>query len=274
MDSIYRILKRLAVICLFMLQLFVIFIAHCLWPKQAITPYDDPGSHWESESPYIVLDIGVPGNRESSTAYMEIDENLVRIDFNISSITVRTNIYTHGESSREYILMEANCHYYNDKIVINVLKDNVLGGKYKKIVLHRTTVSDPNLSWPTHNDLKVMYICAAACSAFGVVLLIICRIRQTDIWLQKVMQVFATVYEAIAIHLVLMCLSGENLRTIYLCATISGVCGIMILVFGRRWLANVRLASAMRVFAVALLVGAMITAFIAPFPEFYRFCLQ
>ena len=274
MDSTCRILKCIICTCLLILQFVAILMIGLLWRKQAITPYDDPCSRWESKIPHIILSVGSPGNRENSAAYMEIDGKLVQIDFNISSITVRTDIYAHNDNTQKNVLLKADCRYYKDKIVLKVLEDNVFNGKYKKIVLYRTTESEPALTWPANNDLNLMYIYAAVNCALGAVLLTFCRAKWANMQMQKVLQVFATMYEAIAVYIVLMCIAGDNLIAIYVCAAVCVICGIMLSLPIKKRCSNVHFANALRTFAIALIVGALIAAVIAPFPEFYRVRLQ
>ena len=139
MASIFRILKSATYAISILL---VISLSGCFKSQMKI-PYDYPGSVWESKSPYIVLYVDGNNSYPCGQAYLEIDGELKQIRFCIDSITIRTPIYDYeickeaGALIPEALLLDTECHYYEDKIVMKIIEDNVYGGEYKEVILER-----------------------------------------------------------------------------------------------------------------------------------------
>ena len=145
MVSTSRTIKR---VILLIFASALVLLSGCL-KRQLRCPADYPGSVWESNSPHIILyineegDINLGSARPESQAFMEIDGELRQIYFSFSSISERAPIYDRemcdeaGLFFPEALLLDTECHYYEDKIVMKIIEDNVYGGEYKEVILER-----------------------------------------------------------------------------------------------------------------------------------------
>lgn len=145
MASISRILKS-TVLAIFFLTVFL--LSGCL-KNPMKCPYDYPGSVWESDSPYIVLYINENGvfDEESpdpnGQAFLKIDGELKQVLFCAEPITICAPIYDYemckeaGALIPEALLLDTECHYYEDKIVMKIIEDHVYEGEYKEVILER-----------------------------------------------------------------------------------------------------------------------------------------
>ena len=145
MASISRILKS-TVLAIFFLTVFL--LSGCL-KNPMKCPADYPGSVWKCDSPFIILYVtgeGATNNHRAFPnflAYMEINEEIKEIYFCIDSIRYGAPIYDYemckeaGALIPEALLLDTECHYYEDKIVMKIIEDNVYGGEYKEVILER-----------------------------------------------------------------------------------------------------------------------------------------
>ena len=145
MASVSRILKS-TVLAIFFL---IVFLLSGCFKNPMKCPADYPGSVWRCDSPFIILYINEEGETNDHRAfpnflaYMEVNEEIKEIYFCIDSIRYNAPIYDYeiceskGFMSPDALLLDTECHYYEDKIVMKIIEDHVYEGEYKEVILER-----------------------------------------------------------------------------------------------------------------------------------------
>ena len=127
---------------------FLIFMGSVAIHKEnAITPYDFPGSVWESQEPFIHLEVsedigdGINGTIQINGETKEVEMELKTVIGSFAEIYDK-DLIAQKQAQQDmffddYILLKAYCKYSENTIVMKIDEDNLYGGKYKKIVLDR-----------------------------------------------------------------------------------------------------------------------------------------
>lgn len=109
-----------------------------------IVPYDYPGSVWESDVPYIHLEVpNEPG--EPITGYCQVDNEKKTILFSMtagSSVTLfdldKYKKAVSGEGlDTNAVLVKASCQYSDETIIMQIKDDMIFAGEYKIITLYK-----------------------------------------------------------------------------------------------------------------------------------------
>ncbi len=110
----------------------------------AITPYDFPGSVWESQEPFIHLEVSNPiGNGINGSIIINGKEKKVCLSTTAGSDAklLDSNLYTqslnNGTYYSEMVLLRVIWNCSENQIVMKIEEDNIYDGKYKRIVLDR-----------------------------------------------------------------------------------------------------------------------------------------
>ena len=134
-------LKKYAVLRIVVIYIIIMLSIVIIKEFFTIRISDYPDSVWESDAPYFQLTFA-DGNVD--TAYMEINGEIVRVDFDIaggvnSKRTVITDYVGADErgSMTDKILIDTQTEFSFNEIIIKIEKDNVYNYKYSQIVLHR-----------------------------------------------------------------------------------------------------------------------------------------
>lgn len=112
--------------------------------ESRIVPYDFPGSVWESEVPYIHLEVpNEPG--ESITGYYLVDNDRKTVLFSMTAGSTVTlfdldkyeKAITGGGLDTDAVLIKASCQYSDETILLRIKDDMIFNGEYETITLYK-----------------------------------------------------------------------------------------------------------------------------------------
>ena len=141
----YRvILISILLILMIPLSFFIFMESVAIHKENAITPYDFPGSVWESQEPYIHLEVsekagdGISGIIQVGEEKKEIEVMIQWSSVDIVDKEMMSQMEMHNNVFYDdCILLKAICKCSEKNIVMKIDEDNIYDGKYKKIVLDR-----------------------------------------------------------------------------------------------------------------------------------------
>ena len=105
--------------------------------ESRIVPYDFPGSVWESEVPYIHLEVpNEPG--ESITGYYLVDNDIRTVTVvRIFYLDKYEKAITGGGLDTDAVLIKASCQYSDETILLRIKDDMIFNGEYETITLYK-----------------------------------------------------------------------------------------------------------------------------------------
>lgn len=140
--------RTLKAIILSLLILIITFLTGCLKNHNKCPSYY-PGSVWESNSPHIILYVNEEGVLSEGSdypdrkAFMEIDGELREIYFCYDALTTSAPIYDREICDKgwfmppEALLLDTECLYFKNMVLMRIVDDNIYGGEYKYVILKR-----------------------------------------------------------------------------------------------------------------------------------------